>query len=87
MTDDLPAYVAHWLRQHAHMPVDEMARAIDADLRQSFGGGEIYIHRRPKADRLRRLAALPPDASAAQIASALGVSRAHATRLRRLARD
>lgn len=87
MTDDLPAYVAHWLREHASMPIDDLARALDADLRQQFGGGEVYIHRRPKAERLRRLADLPPEASARQIAAALGVSPTHATRLRRLARD
>lgn len=87
MTDDLPAYVSRWLREHASMPIDDLARALDADLRQQFGGGEVYIHRRPKADRLRRVSALPPDASARQIAEALGISRTHAARLRRLARD
>jgi hypothetical protein len=36
---------------------------IEADLRREFGGRDHYVHRRAKADRLQRLAALPPDAS------------------------
>lgn len=87
MTDDLPGYVRQWLQEHADMPVDAMAPALDADLRREFGGRKVHIHRRVKTDRLADLAALPPDTPAEAAARAIGVSIRHMQRLRRLARD
>lgn len=86
MTDDLPGYVRQWLLDHADMPVTDMAAALDADLRRQFGGGEVYIHRRRKAEHLARLAALPPEATAREVAQALGVGRRRARALRGLTR-
>lgn len=87
MTDDLPAYVRRWLADHADMPADAMGEALDAALRRDFGGRDVYIHRRPKADRLAGVASLPPDTPIEAAARAIGVSVGHMYRLRRLVRD
>lgn len=86
-TDDLPAYVRRWLSAHADMPAQDMGAALDADLRRAFGGRRVYVQRQPKAERLARLAALPPDTPIEAAARAIGVSVGHLYELRKLARD
>ncbi len=85
-TDDLPAYVRRWISAHADMPAQDMGAALDADLRRAFGGRRVYVQRQPKAERLARLAALPPDTPIEAAARAIGVSVGHLYELRKLAR-
>ena len=59
---DLIGRLREWIIERAGVPPAVWA-PIEADLRREFGGRDHYVHRRPKADRLQRLTALPPDAS------------------------
>ena len=58
---DLIGRLREWIIERAGVSPDAWA-PIEADLRREFGGRDHYVHRRSKADRLQRLAALPPDA-------------------------
>jgi hypothetical protein len=60
---DLIACVREWIIERAGVAPDVWA-PIEADLRREFGGRDHYVRRRSKAERLQRLADLPPDASA-----------------------
>lgn len=59
---DLIGRLREWVIERAAVPADVWA-PIEADLRREFGGRDHYVRRRSKAERLARLAALPPDAS------------------------
>ena len=60
---DLIGRLREWIIERAGVPPDVWA-PIEADLRREFGGRDHYVRRRSKAERLQRLADLPPDASA-----------------------
>lgn len=72
-TADLIGRLREWIIQRAGVSPDAWA-PIEADLRREFGGRDHYVHRRSKADRLQRLAALPPDAPERDRCAASGLS-------------
>lgn len=70
---DLIACVREWIIERAGVAPDVWA-PIEADLRREFGGRDHYVRRRIKAERLARLADLPPDASVQDRCTAAGLS-------------
>ena len=58
---DLIGRLREWIIERAGVP-PAVWTDIETDLRREFGGRDHYVARRPKADRLQRLAALPADA-------------------------
>lgn len=70
---DLIGRLREWIIERAGVP-PAVWTDIEADLRREFGGRDHYVHRRAKADRLARLAALPPDATAQERTAAAELS-------------
>lgn len=70
---DLVGRLREWIIERAAVPPDVWA-PIEADLRREFGGRDHYVRRRSKAERLARLADLPPDASVQDRCAAAGLS-------------
>ena len=58
---DLIGRLREWIIERAGV-APAVWTDIETDLRREFGGRDHYVARRPKADRLQRLAALPADA-------------------------
>lgn len=81
---DLLARLRALLRERAGVASD-VADSIEAELRQEFGGREVYVHRRRKAELLAKIAATP-DADIHDQAAGIGISERHAYRLRHLLR-
>ena len=81
---DLLARLRALLRERAGVSGD-VADIIEAELRQEFGGREVYVHRRRKAELLAKIAAAP-DAEPRDQATALGITERHVFNLRALLR-